>query len=129
MSESRPEVSGLMVVTQDAKLARRLDDEAARIEQELNVEVSGEVALYGLARLNHGLRDGSKRDWPPMKVSWQNETRLRFAMKGCVPGQLEAMCAAVGLQVLSIRLLRVGRISMGKLPVGQWRYLARHERF
>lgn len=123
------DASGLMVVTQDAKLRRRLEDDADRIEQELNVEVTGEVALYGLGRLNHGLRDDAGRAFPPAKVSWQNETRLRFAMKGCGAGQLQQMCAAIGLQSVAIKRLRIGRVSMAKLPVGQWRYLGRHERF
>ena len=66
---------------------------------------------------------------PPCKVSWQNETRLRFAIKAVQGGQLRAMCEQVGLEVVSIRRLRIGRISLGKLPVGQWRYLAAGERF
>jgi 23S rRNA pseudouridine2604 synthase len=121
--------SGLMVVTQDPKLVRRLNDDAERIEHEVNVEVSGEIAMYGLARLNHGLGDLSPKPLPTAKVSWQNETTLRFAIKALQPGQIEAMCAAVGLQVVAIRRIRIGRISMAKLPVGQWRYMARHERF
>jgi len=121
--------SGLMVVTQDPKVRRRLIDDASRLEHELNVEVSGEIAVYGLARLNHGLGDAAPRALPTAKVSWQNETRLRFAMKGWQPGQVEAMCTAVGLRVMSIKRIRLGRIAMAKLPVGQWRYLARHERF
>jgi 16S rRNA uridine-516 pseudouridylate synthase and related pseudouridylate synthases len=63
------------------------------------------------------------RALPPAKVSWQNETRLRFAIKGPRPGQLRDMCAQVGLQVISIRRLRIGRIALTKMPVGAWRYL------
>ncbi|MFH1494624.1 MAG: RNA-binding protein, partial [Pseudomonadota bacterium] len=66
---------------------------------------------------------------PPIKVSWQNETRLRFALKGMQPGQIVHMCKRVGLEVLSMKRIRIGRVSMGKLPPGQWRYLMPHERF
>ncbi|HAV72441.1 MAG TPA: hypothetical protein DCX91_11220, partial [Stenotrophomonas sp.] len=66
---------------------------------------------------------------PPCKVSWQNETRLRFAIKPVHPGQLRDMCRQVGLEVVSIRRLRIGRVAMGKLVPGQWRYLAPDERF
>src|SRR5262245_40418689 len=116
------EASGLMVLTQDGRVWRRLIEDAAHIEQEYVVEVSGEIAPYGLARLNHGLRYRG-RDLPPCKVSWQNEFRLRFALKGVQPGQIQDMCAQVGLKVEAIRRLRIGRISLAKMPAGEWRYL------
>ena len=122
------EASGLMVLTQDGRVWRRLTEDAGLIEQEFVVEVSGDIAPYGLARLSHGLRFNG-RALPPCKVSWQNEIRLRFAIKGVQPGQLRAMCADVGLAVVAIRRLRIGRISLGKMPPGEWRYLPPAERF
>jgi 23S rRNA pseudouridine2604 synthase len=77
----------------------------------------------GLALLNHGLRFNNYA-MPPIKVSWQSEQRLRFAFKVLQPTQIEPMCQAVGLKVLAMKRLRVGRISLSKLPPGQWRYLA-----
>jgi len=120
--------SGLLVFTQDWRVARKLLDDAATIEQEYIVEVAGELAPSGLKRLNHGLSfDG--RLLPPIKVSWQNETRLRFALKGAQPGQIAHMCQNVGLEVLSMKRIRIGRVAMAKLPAGQWRYLTPYERF
>ncbi len=120
--------SGLTVHTQDWKVARKLSDDAATIEQEYVVEVTGELIEDGLKRLNHGLSFNGKA-LPPMKVSWQSESRLRFAFKGVQPGQIVHMCQSVGLQVQSMKRLRIGRLAMGKIPPGQWRYLAGYERF
>lgn len=120
--------SGLSVFTQDFHVSRKLSDDAATIEQEYVVEVAGELPEEKLKLLNHGLSFNGK-ELPPIKVSWQNETRLRFALKGVQPGQIVHMCQCVGLQIVSIKRLRIGRISMGKLPVGQWRYLLGYERF
>jgi 23S rRNA pseudouridine2604 synthase len=128
-----PEASGLIVLTQDGRVWRRLTEDAATIEHEVLVTVEGRIAPYGLHQLGHGLElDG--RALPPCKVSWQNETTLRFAIKGAVPGQLRAMCAHVGLDVTAIRRLRIGRIAIGKgpegaMPPGQWRYLPVGDRF
>lgn len=119
--------SGLVVFTQDFRVARKLVDEAARIEQEFLVEVSGQIAPDGLALLNHGLPFNGK-PLPAIKVSWQNETRLRFALKGVKPGQIEHMCRMVNLTVVSVKRLRIGRQSLAALPVGQWRYLKDHEK-
>ena len=122
------DASGLMVLTQDGRIWRRLTEDGDQIEQEFIVEVSGEIAPYGLRNLNHGLRYNG-RALPPCKVSWQNEIRLRFAIKGVQGGQLRDMCAQVGLGVVAIRRIRIGRIPLAKLPVGTWRYLPVGQRF
>lgn len=127
------EASGLMVLTQDGRVWRRLTEDADLIEHEYIVEISGEIAPDGLRRLGHGLSFNG-RALPPCKVSWQNETRLRFAIKGVRDGQLRDMCAQVGLDVVSIRRLRIGRVGLGKgpsgaMPSGMWRYLPVGEKF
>lgn len=119
--------SGLQIFSQDWRVIRKLTDDAERIEQEFVVEVSGTPIPNGLALLNHGLRFNHYA-LPPIKVSWQSEQRLRFAFKKLAPGQIEPMCEAVGLTVQSMKRLRVGRISLAKMPPGLWRYLGADER-
>ena len=116
------QASGLVVLSQDGRVRRRLVEDFATLEQEFVVEVEGSLEPWGLSRLCHGLAYEG-RPLPPGKVSWQNETRLRFALKGPRPGQLRDMCAQVGLQVVSIRRLRIGKVSLAKMPAGSWRYL------
>jgi len=123
-----PKAGGLLVFTQDWRVARKLVDDRAKIEQEYIVEVAGELVPDGLAKLNHGLAF-NRRELPPIKVSWQNESRLRFALKAPQRGQIAHMCEMVGLTVLSLKRIRVGRVPMAGLPVGQWRYLLGYERF
>ena len=123
-----PNASGLLVFTQDWRVARKLIDDAAKIEQEYDVEIAGDIAPRGLKRLNHGLTFNG-RALPPIRVSWQNETRLRFALKGVRPGQIAHMCESVGLQVLGLKRIRLGCVSMAKLLPGEWRYRMPQERF
>ncbi len=120
--------SGLAVFSQDERIVRKLLEDANKIEQEYVVEVGGEPVRNGLALLNHGLSWNGK-PLPPGKVSWQNETRLRFALKGVQPGQIRGMCAQVGLTVTAMRRIRIGRVSMGRLLPDTWRYLLPDERF
>jgi 23S rRNA pseudouridine2604 synthase len=120
--------SGMVIFTQDWRAARKLSDDAASLEQEYIVEVAGELPPDKLKLLNHGLTFNG-RALAPIKVSWQNETRLRFALKGVQPGQIAHMCNSVGLQVLAMKRIRIGKVSMGKLPPGQWRYLLAQEKF
>ncbi len=123
--------SGLVVFTQDWRIARKLSEDASVMEHEVIVEVTGALSPGGLARLNridHGFTFNGVL-LPAAKVSWQNETRLRFALKGERPGQIAYMCESVGLAVQAMKRIRVGRVPMSSLPAGQWRYLLPHERF
>jgi 23S rRNA pseudouridine2604 synthase len=120
--------AGLVVFSQDWHVVRKLTEDAATVEHEYVVEVAGEMPPDGLQRLNRGIAFEGRTP-PAIKVSWQNETHLRVALKGARVGQVAHLCAAVGLRVLSMRCLRLGRVSMGKLPPGQWRYLRPDERF
>jgi 23S rRNA pseudouridine2604 synthase len=120
--------SGMVLFTQDWRAARKLGEDASSLEQEYIVEVAGGLSPDGLRLLNHGITFNG-RALPPIKVSWQNETRLRFALKGLLPGQIAHMCQRVGLQVLAMKRIRIGRVSMGKLPSGQWKYLLPQQRF
>lgn len=121
-----PEASGLIVLTQDGRIWRRLTEDAAQIEHEYLVQVEGPGMPDAPALLMKGLRGG--------KVSWQNETTLRFAVKDVAPGQLRSMCAQVDLPVVAMRRQRIGKVALGKgpsgaMPPGQWRYLPVGDRF
>lgn len=112
-------VSGLFVFTQDFRVARKLVDDGDLVEQELIVDVQGVIADNGLALLNQG--NG--------KVSWQNEARLRFAVRPPKPALVAKLCGDVGLKATAIKRQRIGRISMAGLQPGEWRYLQGYERF
>ena len=124
--------SGLVVFTQDWRVLRKLTEDAAVIEQELSVEVAGVAASESLLRLNQGLTaDGAPL--PNVKVSLNSSSatssKLRFAIKGVHPGLIAYLCERVGWQIVRIKRLRIGRVALAQLPVGQWRYLQAHERF
>ncbi|MCY1261413.1 23S rRNA pseudouridine synthase [compost metagenome] len=120
--------SGLLVLTQDWRTLRKLNEDATKLEQEYVVEVTGEMAPNGLERLKSGIKFKGE-ELPKVKTSWQNETHLRFALKNPRPGVIAALCAAVGLHVVGMKRIRIGGVPMGKVPVGQWRYLPPGERF
>ena len=124
--------SGLIVYTQDKRVARKLAEEGMWLEQEIIVGVEGQIIEDGLEILYEGLPipgGNGHRRMPPCHVSWQSENHLRFALKGIAPEEIEKMCGAIGLTVVSMRRLRLGRVSLAKVPEGQWRYLMPWERF
>jgi 23S rRNA pseudouridine2604 synthase len=120
--------TGLLVFTQDGRIARHLIGQDTSVEKEYLVRVEGTLSDQGLRLLQHGLElDGVTLR--PARVSWQNEQQLRFVLREGRKRQIRRMCALVGLTVTGLKRVRTGSVPLGALPVGQWRYLAAHERF
>ena len=120
--------TGLLVLTQDGRVAKQLIGENSDIEKEYLVRVAGRLDEKDLALLNHGLSLDGRR-LRPAKVSWQNSDQLRFILKEGRKRQIRRMCELVGLKVLGLKRVRIGRVPLGDLPTGQWRYLEQDEQF
>jgi len=120
--------TGLLVLTQDGRIAKLLIGDNSQIEKEYLVRVQGDLSEQGMKLLNHGLSlDGQVLR--PAKVSWQNEDQLRFVLREGRKRQIRRMCELVGLKVIGLKRVRIGSVALGKLPVGKWRYLRVDERF
>ncbi|HLX24467.1 MAG TPA: pseudouridine synthase [Usitatibacter sp.] len=120
--------TGLLVFTQDGRVAKRLIGQDSDVEKEYLVRVEGKLGDDGLRLLRHGLElDGVKLK--PAQVSWANEDQLRFALREGRKRQIRRMCEMVGLVVTGLKRVRTGGVPLGSLPVGQWRYLRKGERF
>ncbi|MBS1169718.1 MAG: rRNA pseudouridine synthase [Burkholderiaceae bacterium] len=123
---------GLLVLTQDGRVAKRLIGQDSEIEKEYLVRVKyskpGRLPDDQLKLLNHGLSlDGKALQ--PAKVRWQNDDQLRFVLKEGKKRQIRRMCEAVGLKVIGLKRIRIGKVALGNLPAGQWRYLQPDEQF
>ncbi|MCH7345345.1 pseudouridine synthase [Pelomonas sp. CA6] len=131
--------TGLLVLTQDGRIAKHLIGEDSEVEKEYLVRVAllngdadrpaqEQLPPDAVQQLCHGLTlDGVQLR--PAKVSWANEDQLRFVLREGRKRQIRRMCELVGLKVLALKRVRIGRIPLGALPAGQWRYLAPWERF
>jgi 23S rRNA pseudouridine2604 synthase len=124
--------TGLLVLTQDGRIAKLLIGENSLVEKEYLVRVAHAFADgvpdSALQLLRHGLElDGEALK--PAKVSWANEDQLRIVLQQGKKRQIRRMCEAVGLQVTGLKRVRIGSVVLGKLPAGQWRYLRDDERF
>ncbi len=124
--------TGLLVLTQDGRVAKTLIGEDSKVEKEYLVRVdfgrTARLADADLRRLNHGLSlDGEALK--PAKVWWQNEDQLRFILNEGKKRQIRRMCEMVGLHVVGLKRIRIGNVELGDLPIGKWRYLGKNERF
>jgi 23S rRNA pseudouridine2604 synthase len=124
--------SGLVVFTQDWRTTRKLGEDLGTMEHELIADIAGEVSEDALQKIARALKD-ERNPLPPTKFSVNSSTpelsRLRFAIKGAHPGLVAYLCDKAGLQLQALRRIRLGRVTLSDLPVGQWRYLSVHEKF
>lgn len=123
---------GLLVLTQDGRIAKQLIGQDTAVDKEYLVRVQyskpGRLPDTELKRLNHGLSLDDKK-LLPAKVVWQNEDQLSFTLREGKKRQIRRMCELVGLKVIGLKRVRIGRIKLGDLPIGQWRYLRPDEQF
>jgi len=124
--------TGLLVLTQDGRIAKHLIGQDTSVEKEYLVRVSyskGErLPDADLKKLNHGLTLDGKA-LLPAKVRWQNDDQLNFILREGKKRQIRRMCEAVGLTVLVLKRVRIGKVKLGHLPEGKWRYLGETEIF
>lgn len=124
--------TGLVVFTQDWRTTRKLAEDLNVMEQEYLVDVKGEIAPEALKPIAYALKD-DRQGLPQVKVSVNSSTpelsRLRFAVKGSHPGLIAHLCSLASFEILAMRRIRLGRVAIADLPIGQWRYLAAWEKF
>jgi len=120
--------TGLLVLTQDGRVARQLIGDDSEVDKEYLVRVEGRLRADGLALLNHGLSLDGKA-LRPARVEWQNRDQLRFVLREGRMRQIRRMCELVGLKVVGLKRVRIGQLRLGDLPLGQWRVMRPEERF
>ena len=120
------ESQGLLIFTQDGRLAKKVIGENSDIEKEYLVRVEGKLSEQNLRLLNYGLElDGEKLR--RAQVNWVNDDQLRFALKEGKKRQIRRMCELVGLEVKGLKRVRIGRLVLGDLPEGRWKFMDKND--
>lgn len=115
--------TGLVVLSEDPALLRKLRDSLQPLEHELLAEVSGSVSDPQLQALSPmGLKTSISSENP-------HKTSLRMAFKGYQPGYAAGVIEHAGLQLVGLKRIRVGRVLLAPLAPGEWRGLMPYERF
>ncbi|NLN92433.1 MAG: rRNA pseudouridine synthase [Candidatus Hydrogenedens sp.] len=119
---------GLLVLTQDGRIAKELIGQHSTIDKEYLVRVSGDITKRALRLLNHGLQL-DRQALRPAKVKILEPGLLHFVLREGKKRQIRRMCALVGLEVTNLKRVRIGKVRLDALPYGQWRFLDRDESF
>ncbi len=119
--------TGLLILTQNGKLAKTIISPDSVVEKEYIVTVEGKIDPKKIDRLRHGLSlDGRKLK--PAHVRHVETQVLEFILKEGRKRQIRRMCELVDLKVTHLKRVRIGQIHLGDLPLGHWRFLQKGER-
>ena len=120
---------GLLVMTNDGALTRRLLHPSGEVEKTYHVTVRGPVA--GAAERLSAIRDLEGEPISPAGVVVLRRAggtaELAVTIHEGKNRQIRRMCAACGLTVRRLRRVREHTLELGELPPGRWRYLTAAE--
>lgn len=113
---------GLLLFTQDGRIAKKIIGETSHVDKEYIVRVTGPLPKDKLELLRYGMvLDG--KQLKPAHVEWINDDQLRFVLNEGRKRQIRRMCEGVGLRVVGLKRVRIGKLMLGKLPEGMWRFV------
>ena len=115
--------TGLVILSEDPSMLRKLQDERNPLEHEMLAEVQGSVSpdqLHDLCAT--GLKTSISSENP-------SKTGLRMAFKGYQPGYAAGVIENTGLRLIGLKRVKMGRVLMAPLAAGEWRALMPYERF
>jgi 23S rRNA pseudouridine2604 synthase len=119
--------TGLLILTQNGKLAKSIIGPHAQVEKEYVVLVNGDIDKDKIKKLCFGLSlDGKKLKKAIVKQ--EEKQKLRFILTEGKKRQIRRMCELVDLEVTSLKRVRIGRLQLGNLPLGKWRLLKDNEK-
>jgi 23S rRNA pseudouridine2604 synthase len=119
---------GLLILTQDGRIAKKLIGADSPFDKEYHVWVDGEITREKVKRLTHGMTLDGKR-LKPAKIEHVKNNELIFILREGKKRQIRRMCEMVDLEVTGLIRTRIGPLTLGNLKLGQWRYLSRREIF
>ncbi len=113
---------GLLVLTQDGTVAKKIIGENSNIEKEYFVKVSGEITEEKIRKMSNGMRLKDVQ-LKPCRITKVGNQSLKFILREGKNRQIRRMCQKVFLKVVDLKRVRVGELKLENLPEGKWKVL------
>lgn len=121
------EAEGLMFLSNDTELARRMTKADTRFEKEYVVTVDKPILGEFLTRLSEGSTPAPGVSRKKLFVAKMGTNRFRIVLEPGVNHHLKRMCEALGYQVTHLQRVRIANFTPIKLQTGHWRALSEAE--
>ncbi|HSK67960.1 MAG TPA: pseudouridine synthase [Candidatus Limnocylindria bacterium] len=121
---------GLLILTNDGELTNRLTHPSHEVEKRYIARFSNQVSEEGLRALRSGVMIEGHRTAPAKVAVLRRDpfsTDLLISIHEGRNRQIRRMAEAVGHQVVRLKRVQYGGITLGELQRGQWRELTPEE--
>jgi 23S rRNA pseudouridine2605 synthase len=122
--------SGLLLLTNDTRLAAWLTDPAHAVARVYRVTVRGRVSGEDAQRLREGIVDRDERlsaSSVTVRKASGRETHLMLELTEGKNREIRRLCTAIGHEVTSLARIAFGGLTLGDLPPGGWREISPEE--
>lgn len=123
------DTSGLLIITNDGELTYRLTHPKHNIEKTYIAEVDKVPDEEAMEKFRNGIIiDGRKTAPAKIKIIKKSKlTTLNIKIKEGRNRQVRKMCAAIGCNVITLKRIATGKLELGNLEKGKYRYLTDEE--
>lgn len=122
--------SGLLILTNDGDLTFKLTHPKFKVEKVYIAKIRGIPTKGGIKRFETGLKIENYISAPAsLKIIKKSEdySIVEITIHEGKNRQVRKMCASIGHPVIDLKRIKIGRVSLGSLDVGNWRYLTERE--
>lgn len=120
---------GLLLMTNDGAFANRLMHPKQEVDKTYEVWVTGHHPAGPKLLSRHIELDGYQIRKPKVKLLWEDGDKAKYlvTIHEGRNRQVRRMCDAAGMHVTRLRRITEGKLQLGDLPLGKWRYLTEDE--
>lgn len=121
------DTEGLLLVTNDGHFANRVIHPSSNIIKEYLVKTDREIGPEHLETLSQGAQ--IDRKWVrPTSVKKVRKGTFRISVKEGKKHEVRLIAEKASLKVLALRRIRIGSLTLGNLPLGEYRALSEKEK-
>lgn len=124
------ETEGLLLLTNDGEFTYKVTHPKFKVDKTYIADVRGPLSVRGLSALRRGVKiDGFKTSPAQVEIldGEPGQNLIRITIHEGHNRQVRKMFEAIGCTVANLRRVSIGKVELGNLPLGRWRYLTSHE--
>lgn len=124
------DTTGLIIITNDGELSKKITDTKNNYEKEYEVLVNKEINDEFVKSLEKGvyIEDLDRTTLPAkVKIDKKNKKRFNITITQGLNRQVRRMCRALGYHVYQLNRIRIMKLKLNGLKIGEYRYITKKE--
>ena len=117
------DTEGLLIMTNDGELTYKLTHPKHTVYKTYVATLNDVPHPKDIEKLKKGVVVDGKKTQPP-KVNWLRDNIVEISISEGRNRQVRKMFEAIGYEVVNLKRIAVGNLTLGNIPLGRWRHLS-----